>query len=75
MREAQSVYELFEEADTDSSGTISKEEFIRFGANIDVPTEEEALELFDRVDTDNNGKICRVGVATSGLKVNPRLSC
>lgn len=56
MKEAQSVYELFEEADTDRSGTISKEEFIRFGSSIDVPTEEEALALFTRVDTDKNGE-------------------
>lgn len=56
MKEAQSVYELFEEADTDKSGTISKEEFCVFGSNIDVSSDEEALELFDRVDTDNDGE-------------------
>lgn len=56
MKEARSVYELFEEADTDRNGSISKEEFIRFGSNIDVPSEAEALELFDRVDTDKNGE-------------------
>lgn len=55
MKEAQSVYELFEEADTDKSGTISKEEFCVFGSNIDVSSDEEALELFDRIDTDHNG--------------------
>lgn len=56
MKEAQSVYELFEEADTDGNGTISKEEFVSFGANIGVPSEDEALGLFERVDTDKNGK-------------------
>ncbi|CBN79417.1 conserved unknown protein [Ectocarpus siliculosus] len=57
MKEAQSVYELFEEADTDNSGTISKQEFCVFGSNIDVSSDEEALELFARVDTDKNGVI------------------
>lgn len=56
MKEAQSVYELFEEADVDSNGTISKEEFVNFGSNVGVDTEDEALELFKRVDTDNNGE-------------------
>lgn len=56
MKEARSVYELFEEADIDRNGSISKEEFIQFGSNIDVSTEAEALELFDRVDTDKNGE-------------------
>lgn len=55
MKEAQSVYELFEEADTDKSGTIDKKEFCMFGSNIDVSSDEEALELFDRIDTDHNG--------------------
>ena len=56
MREAQSVYELFEEADTDGNGTISKQEFLNFGSKIGVPTEEEGLELFVQVDTDQNGE-------------------
>lgn len=56
MKEAQSVYELFEEADTDRSGTISKEEFINFEASIGVTSEEEALVLFAQVDTDKNGE-------------------
>lgn len=55
MKEAQSVYELFEEADTDKSGSIDKTEFCMFGSNIDVSSDEEALELFDRIDTDHNG--------------------
>ena len=55
MKEAQSVYELFEEADTDKSGSIDKTEFCIFGSNIDVSSDEEALELFDRIDTDHNG--------------------
>ncbi len=59
MKEAQTVYELFEEADTDKSGTISKEEFCVFGSNIDVSSDEEALELFDKVDTDKNGAYYR----------------
>lgn len=57
MKEAQSVYELFEEADTDRSGTISKEEFINFEASIGVTSEAEALELFAQVDSDKNGVI------------------
>lgn len=56
MKEAQTVYELFEEADADSSGTISKEEFINFEASIGVTSEAEALELFAQVDTDKNGE-------------------
>lgn len=56
MKEAQSVYELFEEADTDRSGTISKEEFINFEASIGVTSEAEALELFAQVDSDKNGE-------------------
>lgn len=55
MKEARSVYELFEEADTDKSGSIDKKEFCVFGSNIDVSSDEEALELFDRIDTDHNG--------------------
>lgn len=60
MREAQSVYELFEEADIDGNGSISKEEFIKFGSNVDVPNEEEALELFATIDTDSNGEWFRL---------------